>query len=112
MTLRIGQLPADVALPGYHRTGVVTRCDDDVRPLHVVVVETVRKVVRRVDADVAQRLEDDGVCVRARRAAGRAYLVTVTCESPKQALGQHRASAVRDADKEHVAHGCASPRTN
>src|SRR5882724_774997 len=55
--LRVGELPADVALARNDRTRVVACGDDDVGPLDRLVVELPGYVVGGVDTELGQRLE-------------------------------------------------------
>src|SRR3954452_16180729 len=71
LSLRVGQLPVHVALPGDVRARVVARCDHDVGPLDKVPVEKLRYVVGRVDADLVERAQDVAVHGRPRCAPGR-----------------------------------------
>ena len=66
--LRVRELPADVALARNDRAGVVAGRDDDVCPARSPVVELVRDVVGRIDADLPKRLRapPDGRLRRAR----------------------------------------------
>jgi len=59
-------------------------------------------MVRRVEADLSERLEDLWVRRRAGRAARRAGGVPLAHLLPEQALGHHRAPLIPDADEQDV----------
>src|SRR5579862_1415378 len=116
-SLRIGQLPVDVALARNDRARVVTGRDHDIGPVDPLVVEPLRDMVGGVDADLAQRLEYGRVRVFARNAAGRAGLVPAVGRAAEEPLRHQRTTAVADADEEHARHAgssatTSSPRTN
>ncbi len=57
----VGQVPADVELVWDHRAGVVARGHHDLGPLHTLVMQALRDMIRCIDADLLKSLEYDGV---------------------------------------------------
>lgn len=102
LVLWVRQLPVHVALPRNDRAGVVAGRDDDVSPGDSFIVERVRHMVGSVDPNLRESVEHLRVCGRPGNRTGRACLVAAVGCAREQPLGDHRAAAVRDADKEDV----------
>jgi hypothetical protein len=94
-------------------------------PQAVVGVELVRDVIRRVDPDLLQRLENPWMGSGAGVASCAARFVPVAGDATEEPLGHDATAAVADAHEQDVAHDSSgigaswispgrvcSPRTN